>query len=135
GRGQRIRLLDTGGPAEIAEVYRAFNQMAHDVEQANRDRTLLLAGVSHDLRTPLTRMRLSTEMLSSSDPELTEGMIRDIEDMDAILDQFMAFIRDGNAEKVEPADINELICEVVAPLNTGEERVRLCLEPVPSTPL
>ncbi|WP_256663692.1 ATP-binding protein [Pseudomonas sp. gcc21] len=135
GRGQRIRLLDTGGPAEIAEVYRAFNQMAHDVEQANRDRTLLLAGVSHDLRTPLTRMRLSTEMLSSNDPELTEGMIRDIEDMDAILDQFMAFIREGNAEASEPADINELIREVAAPLNTGEEKVRLCLEPVPSTPL
>lgn len=135
GQGHSIRLLDTGGPAEIAEVYRAFNQMAQDVEQANRDRSLLLAGVSHDLRTPLTRMRLSTELLSSAEPELTEGMIRDIEDMDAILDQFMAFIRDGSAEPIEPADINELIREVVAPLNTGEERVRLCLEPVPAIPL
>ncbi len=135
GQGQSIRLLDTGGPAEIAEVYRAFNQMAHDVEQANRDRSLLLAGVSHDLRTPLTRMRLSTELLSSAEPELTDGMIRDIEDMDAILDQFMAFIRDGSAEPCEPEDINELIREVVAPLNTGEEKVRLCLEPVPLLPL
>ena len=135
GQGYSIRLLDTGGPAEIAEVYRAFNQMAQDVEQANRDRALLLAGVSHDLRTPLTRMRLSTELLSSTDPELTDGMIRDIEDMDAILDQFMAFIRDGSSEAIEPDDINELIQEVVAPLNTGEEKVRLCLEPVPMIPL
>lgn len=135
GQGYSIRLLDTGGPAEIAEVYRAFNQMAQDVEQANRDRALLLAGVSHDLRTPLTRMRLSTELLSSTDPELTDGMIRDIEDMDAILDQFMAFIRDGSSEAIEPDDINELIREVVAPLNTGEEKVRLCLEPVPMIPL
>ncbi|KKN84760.1 hypothetical protein LCGC14_0285730 [marine sediment metagenome] len=135
GQGQSIRLLDTGGPAEIAEVYRAFNQMAQDVEQANRDRSLLLAGVSHDLRTPLTRMRLSTELLSSAEPELTDGMIRDIEDMDAILDQFMAFIRDGSAELCEPEDINELIREVIAPLNTGEEKVRLCLEPVPALPL
>ncbi|UAX00115.1 HAMP domain-containing protein [Halopseudomonas nanhaiensis] len=135
GQGHSIRLLDTGGPAEIAEVYRAFNQMAQDVEQANRDRSLLLAGVSHDLRTPLTRMRLSTELLSSAEPELTDGMIRDIEDMDAILDQFMAFIRDGSAEPIEPADINDLIREVVAPLNTGDERVRLCLEPVPDIPV
>src|SRR5690606_9924936 len=78
GQGHSVRLLDTSGPAEIAEVYRAFNQMAQDVEQANNDRALLLAGVSHDLRTPLTRMRLSTELMSGVEPELTEGMIRDI---------------------------------------------------------
>ena len=131
GKGQSVRLLDTNCPAEIAEVYRAFNQMAYDVEQANRERSMLLAGVSHDLRTPLTRMRLSTELLASADPDLTEGMIRDIEDMDAILDQFMSFMRDGSTEAIEAEDINDIIREVVAPLNTGEERVRLCLEPVP----
>lgn len=135
GRGQSVRLLDTSCPAEIAEVYRAFNQMAQDVEHANRDRSMLLAGVSHDLRTPLTRMRLSTELLSSAEPDLTEGMIRDIEDMDAILDQFMAFMRDGSTEAIEPEDINDIIREVVAPLNTGEENVRLCLEPVPKIKL
>ena len=92
---------------------------------------MLLAGVSHDLRTPLTRMRLSTELMSGAEPELTDGMIRDIEDMDAILDQFMAYIRDGSAEASETADINELIGEVVAPLNANDQRVRLCLQPVP----
>lgn len=131
GQGHSVRLLDTSGPAEIAEVYRAFNQMAQDVEQANSDRSLLLAGVSHDLRTPLTRMRLSTELMSDVEPELTEGMIRDIEDMDAILDQFMAYIRDGSAEPCEPCDLNQLIHEVVTPVNTNEKLVRLCLEPVP----
>ncbi|MFZ2289273.1 MAG: ATP-binding protein [Halopseudomonas yangmingensis] len=131
GQGHSVRLLDTGCPAEIAEVYRAFNQMSADVEQASRDRSLLLAGVSHDLRTPLTRMRLSTELLSSAEPELTEGMIRDIEDMDEILDQFMAYIRDGNDEPSELADINEVLREVAAPHNGTGECVRLCLEPVP----
>ncbi len=66
---------------------RAFNQMAEDVEQAGRERELMLAGVSHDLRTPLTRLRLSLEFLDH-DSELTDDMVRDIEDMDAILDQF-----------------------------------------------
>ena len=131
GRGQTVRLLDTSGPSEISEVYRAFNQMSQDVEQANRDRTMLLAGVSHDLRTPLTRMRLSSELLSDAEPELTDGMIRDIEDMDAILEQFMSYIRDGSAEPTEEADINELIREVVAPLNSNGEVVRLCLAEVP----
>ena len=135
GQGHSIRLLDTSGPAEIAEVYRAFNQMAQDVEQANNDRALLLAGVSHDLRTPLTRMRLSTELMSGVEPELTEGMIRDIEDMDAILDQFMAYIRDGSAEPIEPCDLNELIREVVAPVNANEDLVRLWLEPTPELAL
>ena len=131
GRGKRVRLLGNSRPSEIAEVYRAFNQMAQDVEQASRDRSMLLAGVSHDLRTPLTRMRLSTELLSDAEPELTDGMIRDIEDMDAILDQFMAYIRDGSAEASESGDINELISEVVAPLNSNGEAVRLCLQAVP----
>lgn len=134
GRGQSVRLLDTSGPSEISEVYRAFNQMSQDVEQANRDRTMLLAGVSHDLRTPLTRMRLSSELLSDAEPELTDGMIRDIEDMDAILEQFMSYIRDGSAEPTEEGDINELIREVVAPLNSNGEVVRLCLAEVPASP-
>lgn len=135
GQGHSVRLIDTSGPAEIAEVYRAFNQMSHDVEQASSDRALLLAGVSHDLRTPLTRMRLATELMSNAEPELTEGMIRDIEDMDAILDQFMAYIRDGSAEPYEPCDLNELIREVVTPISTPERPVRLCLEPVPQLAL
>lgn len=135
GQGHSVRLLDTSGPAEIAEVYRAFNQMAQDVEQANSDRALLLAGVSHDLRTPLTRMRLSTELMSGVEPELTDGMIRDIEDMDAILDQFMAYIRDGSAEPLVVCDLNDLIGEVVAPLNNAEQRVALYLKPVPELAL
>lgn len=135
GQGHSVRLLDTSGPAEIAEVYRAFNQMAQDVEQANSDRALLLAGVSHDLRTPLTRMRLSTELMSNPEPELTDGMIRDIEDMDAILDQFMAYIRDGSAEPYEPCDLNQLIREVVTPIAVADQPVRLCLEPTPELAL
>ncbi|VFS81841.1 two-component sensor EnvZ [Pseudomonas aeruginosa] len=70
----------------MAEVYRAFNQMAEDIEQGGRERELMLAGVSHDLRTPLTRLRLSLELLPESEREMVEDMVRDIEDMDAILD-------------------------------------------------
>ncbi|MGH8434956.1 MAG: ATP-binding protein [Pseudomonas sp.] len=134
GQGRSVRLPVSDTPSEMAEVYRAFNQMAEGVEQAARERELMLAGVSHDLRTPLTRLRLSLELLNS-DAELIEDMVRDIEDMDAILDQFLAFIRDGRDERLEEVALAELVHEVVAPFNQTQERVRLCIEPVPPFPL
>lgn len=134
GQGRSVRLPISDTPSEMTEVYGAFNQMAEDVEQAGRERELMLAGVSHDLRTPLTRLRLSLELMSS-DNEFAEEMVRDIEDMDAILDQFLAFIRDGRDETVEEADLCALVEEVVAPFNQPEHRVRLCLEPIPPFPL
>lgn len=134
GKGRRVRLPISDTPSEMTEVYRAFNQMAEDVEQAGRERELMLAGVSHDLRTPLTRLRLSLELMPN-DTELTDDMVRDIEDMNAILDQFLAFVRDGSDEPLESLDLGELVREVVAPYNQHGEQVRLCVEPMPPLPL
>ncbi len=94
----------------------------------------MLAGVSHDLRTPLTRLRLSLELMGDRN-DLTDDMVRDIEDMDAILDQFLAFIRDGRDESVEEVDLSDLVREVAAPYNQNEEKVRLRLEPIQPFPL
>ena len=134
GQGRSVRLPISDTPSEMTEVYSAFNQMAEDVEQAGRERELMLAGVSHDLRTPLTRLRLSLELMGNHN-DLTDDMVRDIEDMDAILDQFLAFIRDGRDELVEEVDLCELVREVVAPYNQNEERVRLRLQPIQPFPL
>ncbi|WP_421682626.1 HAMP domain-containing protein [Stutzerimonas urumqiensis] len=130
GQGRSVRLPVSDTPSEMTELYRAFNQMAEDVEQAGRERELMLAGVSHDLRTPLTRLRLSLELMAT-DAELTEEMVRDIEDMDAILDQFLAFVRDGRDEPVEDTDLGALIREVVAPYNQHHEQIGLHVEPMP----
>ncbi len=69
--------------------------------------------MSHDLRTPLTRIRLATEMMADTDDYLREGIIYDIEDMNGIIDQFIEYLRHHKREEVICEDINGLIAEVV----------------------
>ena len=128
GRGEPVPALDEeAGPLELDAVNKAFNRMAADMLHAQRDRALLLAGISHDLRTPLTRIRLSAEFMQ--DEELRSGIVADIEDMDAILEQFIAFIRDGSDEVPEFESINVLIDEVSN--RHGNVDVRTTLHDVP----
>ena len=128
GRGEAVPVLDTTiGPEEIQTVNTAFNRMASDLQQAQRDRALLLAGVSHDLRTPLTRLRLSAEFMQ--DEELAKGIIEDIEDMDAILDQFISFIRDGADEQPDFENLNALIHEVAG--KYPAEQIRFAVADLP----
>jgi two-component system osmolarity sensor histidine kinase EnvZ len=113
GKGQQPPPLPTGGAAELDTVNRAFNEMANDIDALNRERALLLAGVSHDLRTPLARLRLSVEMLEDASADKA-GMNQDIEDMDAIVGQFLDFARDEQSELASTADLNDVVREVCA---------------------
>jgi two-component system, OmpR family, osmolarity sensor histidine kinase EnvZ len=100
------------GPLEIRQVNQAFNHMIYTLEQTERDRRIMLAGISHDLRTPLTRIRLSAEMMPDED-FLKEGLIYDVEDMDAILNQFISYMRDGSDEEIQDTDLNSLLQELI----------------------
>ena len=92
-----VSQLDEGVPTtEIREVNVGFNRMAEQLAKAERDRTLMLAGISHDLRTPLARLRLETEM-SVADPGTRDLMAADIEQVDAIIDKFMDYARAGRS--------------------------------------
>ena len=86
-------VVDEQGSTEMVEVTRAFNQMSRSIAALSKDRRLLIGWVSHDLRTPLTRIRLATEMMSDDEDYLREGIIHDIEDMNAIIDQFIEYLR------------------------------------------
>jgi len=99
------------GASEVAQANRSFNQMVHDLRQLDDDRVVMLAGISHDLRTPLTRLRLETEM-SPVDNITRDAMIADIEQMDAIIGQFLNYARPGQ-EVVEPVDLSTLVQESV----------------------
>ncbi|MFZ5844050.1 MAG: two-component system sensor histidine kinase EnvZ [Pseudomonadota bacterium] len=134
GRGDAPGTLKETGTQELVAVTRSFNQMARNIHQLEQDRTMLLAGISHDLRTPLTRIRLSTEFLPDEYEELREGIIRDTEDMDEIIAQFISFVRDGRDERSEPGDLNALARAAgeAAAINHGDVRFELGdIPPVP----
>ncbi|KZN31861.1 histidine kinase [Pseudoalteromonas luteoviolacea S2607] len=107
-----MRLVEQGS-TEVIEVTRAFNQMSKGIAALESDRRLIMAGVSHDLRTPLTRIRLATEMMSDEEDYLKEGIIDDIEDMNAIIDQFIEYLRHHSSGEMNLDDVNALVEEVV----------------------
>ncbi|MDK1288970.1 two-component system sensor histidine kinase EnvZ [Pseudoalteromonas umbrosa] len=106
------RLVEQGS-TEVIEVTKAFNQMSKGIAELESDRRLLMAGVSHDLRTPLTRIRLATEMMSDEEAYLKEGIIDDIEDMNAIIDQFIEYLRHHSSGEMHQENVNALVEEVV----------------------
>lgn len=91
-------LLDEKAPtSEIREVNIGFNQMARELSKMENDRAIMMAGISHDLRTPLARLRLETE-LSVSDESARNHMAADISQLDAIIDKFMDYARPDPAQ-------------------------------------
>lgn len=121
GQGVMPATLREYGPSEVRSVTRAFNQMAAGVKQLSDDRTLLMAGVSHDLRTPLTRIRLATEMMGQSEHYLAQSINKDIEECNAIIEQFITFLRTGQEMQKERMDLNTALSEVIA-AESGYER-------------
>ncbi|WP_201530018.1 ATP-binding protein [Psychrobacter frigidicola] len=109
--GHATTLPTRDGPTEIRQVNLAFNRLFTTLNQAQKERTIMLAGISHDLRTPLTRMRLTAEMLP--DDFFREGLIYDIEDMDAILEQFISFMKDGSDEPVRLTNLDIIFNEIM----------------------
>ncbi|MBI2311053.1 MAG: HAMP domain-containing protein [Betaproteobacteria bacterium] len=111
GQGATPPPVPETGPGEVQTVAKAFNQMSRDLEQMNSDRVMILAGISHDLRTPLARLRLGVEM-SRADAATRDGMAADIEEMDGVISQFLDFARDERSEAAGAADLNGIVAEV-----------------------
>ncbi|MCW8333356.1 two-component system sensor histidine kinase EnvZ [Vibrio paucivorans] len=112
GRGEIPPPLPEKGASEIRSVTRAFNQMSKGIQELEEDRALLMAGISHDLRTPLTRIRLATEMMSPEDSYLAEGIISDTEECNEIISQFMDYLKPVNTQSFEAVDLNDIAKDV-----------------------
>jgi two-component system osmolarity sensor histidine kinase EnvZ len=107
------RLDENTLTSEIREVNMGFNRMARELAKVEEARAVMLAGISHDLRTPLARLRLETEM-SVADEEAKTNMVMDIDQLDAIIDKFMDYARPGDSQ-LYPVLLSTLIDREAAP--------------------
>lgn len=108
GRGEDVRPLPEDGPADIRDTVRAFNEMQERLSRFVTERTKMLAAISHDLRTPITSLRLRAEMLD--DAETREKMIQTLADMQDMVEAALAFAREEAAtEPTRPTDLAALI--------------------------
>ena len=110
-KGGQPAPLPESGPAEIREANRSFNQMVDDLNRIESDRAVVLAGISHDLRTPLARMQLEVEM-AGFDAAGREGMQSDLRQMDAIIGQFLDYAKPTDSASFTIIDLSELMKDV-----------------------
>ena len=109
--------------SEIRQVNMGFNRMARELAKVEQDRAVMLAGISHDLRTPLARLRLEAEM-SVNDEEAKGNMAEDIDQLDAIIDKFMDYARPGEV-KLAPVSVATVVeREMSAFRDTSQIRIR-----------
>jgi len=106
GRGQMVPPVPERGPRELRQLTRGFNQMVEEVARTENDRAVMLAGVAHDLKTPLARLRLRAEMMDEAC--VREDVVRAVDSMTDIVEQFLAFGHDstdcsetGEAETIQ----------------------------------
>ncbi|EKT57182.1 two-component system sensor histidine kinase EnvZ [Providencia burhodogranariea] len=129
GKGVILPAMQEKGATEVRAAIRSFNHMATGIKTLENDRTILMAGVSHDLRTPLTRIRLATEMMDPADSYLAESINKDIEECDAIIGQFMDYLKTGQEMTMEFCDLNAILNEVVTAETSVAGEIETAFEP------
>ena len=119
GNYQSTRLDEGALSSEIREVNVGFNRMADQLSKIEQDRAEMLAGISHDLRTPLARLRLETEM-SVPDAEARDHMVADIEQVDTIIDKFLDYARPDHVT-LQALPLAELADAAAAPFTLRDD--------------
>ena len=114
GSGEEPELIPETGPEEMVNLAHSFNKMAVQVKELLTNRTTLLAGISHDLRTPLARIQLALEMLpEDAGPELVEGIRGDLDQMNCLIGQFLELSRLLEKGENQLIDIPEVLDDLV----------------------
>jgi two-component system osmolarity sensor histidine kinase EnvZ len=129
GQGTWPEPLPESGAQEIVAVSRAINQMSADLAANERERALVLAGISHDLRTPLARVRIAAEL--STDESLREGLSADVEQMDSVIQQFLDYARHDESEAMQQTNMKSLVEEVAQQFSAQAKSLTLDLHQVP----
>ena len=131
GQGRYPEPVQETGASELRQVAEAFNRMSDDLKRTAAERAVVLAGISHDLRTPLARLRLESE-LSIADEAAREAATADIEQMDAIISQFLDYARGEGDETPVAADINTLVEHIASRHGRTSAAPRLDLGVLPA---
>jgi two-component system, OmpR family, osmolarity sensor histidine kinase EnvZ len=131
GRGAPPPPLAANAPQEIQQVADEIHNMAANLARLTEEKTLMLAGVSHDLRTPLAKMRLSIAMLpATADPSLVSNLEKSTLQMEAIIDQFIDYARTGQDEAPTMCDVQAVIHDALSLVSQDapHERTDITLE-------
>ena len=126
GKGRDVPDFKPEGATEIRLAAGAFNLMRERIYRAISQRTEMLAGVSHDLRTPLTRIKLQLAMLGDSSE--IEDLKRDVTEMENMVEEYLAFARGESAEEVVTCDIGDLLRDVVNGARHGAADIAISTE-------
>ena len=111
GLGMKMEDFKPSGASEVREAAEAYLKMQERIERFIEQRTLMLAGVSHDLRTPLTRLKLQIEMLS--DDKTNKELLSDVNEMQKMLETYLDFAEDVTSEKASKIDLELMIREII----------------------
>lgn len=121
-RGRHPKPLSENGPKEIRETNASFNQMVDDLARIESDRTVILAGISHDLRTPLTRLQLELEM-ANLEADTREAMQADLRQMDSIIQQFLDYAKPLHESTFSSFNLSELLNKIFSDLAKSSDVV------------
>ena len=133
GKGRDVSNFKAEGATEVRAAAQAFMAMRERIQRQFRQRTDMLTGVSHDLRTPLTRMKLQLAMLGDRDG--AKELSQDVTDMERMLEGYLAFARGEGTEKPEPTDLGDLLEDVVGLVRRRGRPIDLHLEDHLNLPL
>lgn len=127
GQGRLPERLPETGAQELRTLTTAFNRMADEVQALLENRTVLLSGISHDLRTPITRMKLALAMLDDADPAMVKRMEADLAEMNRLISGMLDFARSLKGEEPVEVELGAMLAELAA-TSSHPERVRVNAE-------
>lgn len=133
GKGQDVPDFKPEGASEVRQAAQAFNNMRNRLKRQIQQRTEMLAGVSHDLRTPLTRMKLQLAMMGEADG--CADLEEDVAEMERMVEGYLAFARGEGSEKPVPTDVGALLEDVVGRFRREGRDIDLHVEDMVTMPL